>query len=58
MQFGHKQLVVAMLAKPGRRSHAIPENPGRFDQLDYDNDNDNDNDNDANNIPESTCLAY
>jgi len=25
----------------------VRENPGRYDNLDYDNDNDNDNDNDA-----------
>jgi hypothetical protein len=28
----------------------VPENPGRYDKLDYDNDNDNDNDNDGTSI--------
>ena len=32
------------------------ENPGGYDDLDYDNDYDNDND--APGIPEWTCLAY
>ena len=36
MQFGHEQLV-------GQRSHEVRENPGRDDNLDYDNDNDSDN---------------
>jgi len=30
---------------------SVRENPGRYDNLDYDNDNDNDNDNDAISIP-------
>jgi hypothetical protein len=29
----------------------VLENPGRYDNLDYDNDNDNDNDNGAQRIP-------
>ena len=36
--------IVAMLSKLGQRSHEVRVNPGRYDNLDYDNDNDNDND--------------
>ena len=38
-----------MLTKLRQRSHAVRENPGRYDNLD--NDNDNDNDNAPKNIP-------
>ena len=34
----------------------VRENPGRYDNLDYDNDNDNDNG--AENIPDWTCLTH
>ncbi len=30
----------------GQRNYEVRENPGRYDNLDYDNDNDNDNDGD------------
>jgi hypothetical protein len=38
----------------------VRENPGRCDNLDYDNDNDNDNDNENGAIgsPEWNCLTY
>jgi hypothetical protein len=36
----------------------VHENPGHYDNLDYDNDNDNDNDNDAKRILSWTCLTY
>jgi len=32
--------IVAMLIELGQRSHEVRENPGRYDNLDYDNDND------------------
>ncbi len=32
--------IVSMLTKLGQRNHEVRENPGRYDNLDYDNDND------------------
>ena len=43
--------IVAMLTKLGQRSHEVRENPGRYNNLDYDYDNDNHNDSGAKNIP-------
>jgi hypothetical protein len=33
--------IVSMLTTLGQRNHEVPENPGRYDHLDYDCDNDN-----------------